>query len=497
MKPWVVGACLVSTWGVVQAQTVQWNVENHRHIPRGLSRRSESSFEEVVENKRSAGGYFSEIAVGNPPQNITLQLDTGSSDVWFPWSSADICEDNSKGGCPFGSFNPDKSRSFKHVGPGLFDITFIDNSYAKGDYFVDHFEFGGAVIKNLTMGLGVDTDIHFGLIGMGYASNEAVRDTEDIIYPNLPVAMWQGGYISTIAYSLWLNDLDASSGNILFGGVDTAKFTGNLTRINVLPVQGHYLHFLVALTSVVARSPSGTDTLTSDRFPIKAVLDSGTTLTYLPQDITHEIWEEVGAVYSSTYEAAVLPCSRGKHPGNFTFGFAGPDGPRITVAMDELVLDLNDGQQTPTFESGAFEGELICYFGIQNDSSTISILGNTFLRSAYVVYDLVNNEIGIAATDFNATKSEIVEFKSYGATIPSATAAPNQQRATETPEATENKFTAADGFQKTEGDDDDNNDDDDDNAASLLTPSGTNTALVAAVVSFMLIGGGTFSMNLL
>ncbi|KAJ4327925.1 hypothetical protein N0V84_001600 [Fusarium piperis] len=447
MKLWSVGACLVSTWGVVQSQTVQWNVENHRHIPRSLTRRSQSTFEEVVENNRSAG------------------------------------------------VNPDKSRSFKHVGPGLFDITFIDNSYAKGDYFVDHFEFGGAVIKNLTMGLGVDTDIRFGLIGMGYAMNEAVRDTGDVIYPNLPVAMWQGGYISTIAYSLWLNDLDASSGNILFGGVDTAKYVGNLTRVNVLPLQGHYLHFLVALTSLVARSPSGVDTLTSDSFPIKAVLDSGTTLTYLPQDITHEIWEEVGAVYSPTYDAAVLPCSRGRHPGNFTFGFAGPDGPRITVAMDELVIDLNDGQQTPTFESGAFEGELLCYFGIQNDSSSISILGNTFLRSAYVVYDLVNNEIGIAATDFNATKSEIMEFKSYGATIPSATAAPNQQRATETPDATENKFTAADGFQRTEGDDDDGDDDDDDSAASLLTPSGTNTALVAAAVSFMLLGGGTFSLS--
>jgi hypothetical protein len=36
------------------------------------------------------------------------------------------------------------------------------------------------------------------------------------------------------------------------------------------------------------------------------------------------------------------------------------------------------------------------------------VLGDTFLRSAYVVYDLQNHEISLAATNFNATSSNIL-----------------------------------------------------------------------------------------
>lgn len=52
------------------------------------------------------------------------------------------------------------------------------------------------------------------------------------------------------------------------------------------------------------------------------------------------------------------------------------------------------------------------------------ILGDTFLRSAYVVYDLVNLKAAIAQTVFNATDSNVVTFASSGAAVPSATPAP-------------------------------------------------------------------------
>lgn len=68
------------------------------------------------------------------------------------------------------------------------------------------------------MGLGRDTDIPYGLVGIGYALNEAVAGTSDV-YPNLPIAMVDEGLINTIAYSLWLNDLGkiigCDDGNIM------------------------------------------------------------------------------------------------------------------------------------------------------------------------------------------------------------------------------------------------------------------------------------------
>jgi hypothetical protein len=86
----------------------------------------------------------------------------------------------------------------------------VDGSSSKGDYFTDTFEIGGATLTNLTMGLGIQTDINYGLVGVGYASNEAIVSSTrsfESVYPNLPVSMMNEGLINTNAYSLWLNDL--------------------------------------------------------------------------------------------------------------------------------------------------------------------------------------------------------------------------------------------------------------------------------------------------
>lgn len=324
----------------------------------------------------------------------------------------------------------------------------------------------------MTMGLGLRTTIPYGLVGVGYALNEAIvgnTQSTSSAYPNLPVSMVDAGLINTVAYSLWLNDLgmlrlscvympleltplsDANEGNILFGGIDTEKFLGDqLTRIDIYPTQDLYTSFLVAFTSLTAHSPSGSDTLTSAQFPVPVVLDSGTTLSYLPTDLAQQTWKEAGAVFSSQFQLAVIPCQMKNSKGYFSFGFAGPKGPRINVTMDELVLDLTEGSP-PIFNTGPYKGLDACEFGIQNFTSAPFLLGDTFLRSAYVVYDLLNHQIGIAPTNFNTTKSNIVAFPSLSAHIPSATTAPDQSQATTRPSVTSPAYEASAGFTESAG----------------------------------------------
>ncbi|KAK4231160.1 mitochondrial elongation factor g 1-like protein [Podospora fimiseda] len=411
-------------------------------------RKRASTYEEVINNEEARGGYFATCRLGTPAQNLVLQLDTGSSDIWVPDSNAKVCTASGTEGCALGSFDPSRSSTFEVVGDNEFDINYVDGSSSKGDYFTDLFEIGGATIQNMTMGLGQQTDIAYGLVGVGYAVNEAIVGTTQSlssVYPNLPVNMVNENLINTVAYSLWLNDLDSSSGSILFGGIDTGKYVGDLTRINILPnSQKLYTSFMVPLTSLEATSPSGSDTLTSLRFPISVVLDSGTTLSYLPNDLAAQVWKEVGAIYSPQFQLAVLPCDMANSKGHFSFGFSGPDGPRIKVFMDELVLDLMSGP-APVFRTGPYKGMTACEFGIQNFTSGPYLLGDTFLRSAYVVYDLINNQIGLAATDFNSTKTNIVPFESLSAHIPSATAAQDQSAATNKPSVTTPAYAASPG----------------------------------------------------
>lgn len=216
--------------------------------------------------------------------------------------------------------------------------------------------------------------------------------------------------------------VDSSTGSVLFGGIDTKKFTGDLISIPVYPSSknANITSFTVDFTSLQASSGSGTDTLTPDGFSEAAILDSGTTITLLPNALAEQVFNEVGASYDQQLGAVVVPCALAGNSGTINYGFGGAGGPVIKVPMNELVLPLtSESGETPRYKNG----NEACQFGIEPASGLPVLFGDTFLRSAYAVYDLANNKIALANTNFNQTESNIVAFESQGAPIPSASAA--------------------------------------------------------------------------
>jgi len=180
-----------------------------------------------------------------------------------------------------------------------------------------------------------------------------------------------------------------------------------------------FTSFTVAFTSLTATSSSGTDKLTPANYAVAAILDSGTSLTILPDDLAAVVFKELGAVMDSQL-GVVVPCTLAQASGSLNFGFGGRGGPIIQVPVSELVLPLvlQDGS-SPKYSNG----QTACALGIEPAQGRPVLFGDTFLRSAYVVYDLVNNRIGIAQTNFNAGASNVVAFASQGAPIPSVTTA--------------------------------------------------------------------------
>lgn len=127
--------------------------------------------------------------------------------------------------------------------------------------------------------------------------------------------------------------------------------------------------------------------------------------------------------------AVVVPCALATKNGTLNYGFGGSGGPTIAVQVSQLVLPLTmPNGRNPTYSNGA----AACQLGIQPAGNLPVLFGDTFLRSAYVVYDLDNNRVALAQTDFNATGSNVVAFESGGAAIPSATSAPNEAAVTQT-----------------------------------------------------------------
>ena len=107
------GITAVAAVGTLLATTIQahdavvhLDIERRQHnvLPR-LARRSNSSLPVSLDNNVQNGGYFVNVSMGTPPQQLTLQLDTGSSDTWAPSISAPICQQSQGNprGCFFGA----------------------------------------------------------------------------------------------------------------------------------------------------------------------------------------------------------------------------------------------------------------------------------------------------------------------------------------------------------------------------------------------------------
>lgn len=82
--------------------TFSVKIHKNRHVEKAqLAKRGTLSVS--LGNYEQLGLYVANATVGTPGQPLTFQVDTGSSDVWVPSSSASICKDIKDGGCPFGS----------------------------------------------------------------------------------------------------------------------------------------------------------------------------------------------------------------------------------------------------------------------------------------------------------------------------------------------------------------------------------------------------------
>ncbi|KAL4926541.1 pepsin-like aspartic protease [Aspergillus undulatus] len=375
-------------------------------------RKRDKAVSQLIDNEETL--YFCNVTIGTPGQSLRLILDTGSSDLWCNAANSTLCSSSSDSCRVSGSFDPNMSSSYTYVSSN-FNISYADGTGAAGDYATDTLRIGGATISDFQLGIGYTSSSAEGVLGIGYPSNEVqvARFGKDA-YPNLPQYLMQNGVIRSSTYSLWLNDLEANTGSILFGGVDTEKYHGELQTLPVQSVKGGYSEFVIALTGISLNTRSRDHTLKSNALPAAVLLDSGSSLSYLPNSIAEEIYHDLGVIYEPSTGAGYAPCSLARDNINVTFTFSSPE---IPVGIDELIIDAGDIRFS--------NGERACIFGIVPAGDSTAVLGDTFLRSAYVVYDLANNEISLAKTRFNSTGSRVLEIGTGDDAVPGATKVSN------------------------------------------------------------------------
>ena len=350
-------------------------------------------------------------------------MDTGSSDLWTNSATSELCQngdtstptsDSGPGdiSCSTsGTYDANSSSTYRYINSDFY-IQYADTTGAAGDYVSDNLNMGGVTIENLQMGIGYDSNSTEGVMGIGYPNLEVqVQYNGEEPYPNIPQAMVDQNLINSPAYSLWLDDLASSTGNILFGGVDTDKYSGSLETLKIIKEGGEALEMIVELSNITISNGETNRTVTSERLPVR--LDSGATLSYLPPDVAETIYSAVGAQFSDEYEVAFCRCSLADSPISMAFQFGAKS---IIVDMNEMVL--TGGLGDPDSDTG-------CVFGVVAQpagqfSGTAFTLGDTFIRNAYIVYDLGNDEISLAQTNFESTSSNVREIGSGEDAVPDA-----------------------------------------------------------------------------
>ncbi|KAJ4313093.1 hypothetical protein N0V94_007127 [Neodidymelliopsis sp. IMI 364377] len=375
--------------------------------------------------------YNINIAIGTPPQTFSLLFDTASTDLWVPEANSSGCAPD----CPFGfAFDPTASSSITATNIP-FDARYglTPDLAVIGSYYNDSISVSGLpAITDARFAVGDLPKLLFvqgnrGIFGLGSRLSESVYSSPTSPYRgNLNATytpLWERLALTSPSrkreYSVWLNAQGAKKGSVQFGGEDPSKHIGTLARVplNLDPKTGLFAEWNINLTSVTrtyAESPHDkkiTKRLTPRNYTVAFTLDTGSPNMYVPTSLYNAIVEDLNATEIMN-GAPYVPCSlRSISTGYLDFDFATRTKGRaikIRVPYSEIIYPPGLPVTVPPVEDR--DGEVMCYFGVVPNDGPVRLLGATFLRSAYVVFDADGLEVRMAQSRWDLDEEEGLEL---------------------------------------------------------------------------------------
>jgi Eukaryotic aspartyl protease len=348
--------------------------------------------------------YLTSIGVGGA--EYTAVLDTGSADTWLAgegfncvaMSGAAVASSSCKFAKPYhysSTWVEDKDQRFS--------TKYADGETLQGVIGRDIVSLGGISVSNQTLGI-VKTatwkgdGVSSGLVGMAFPSvtRSMGQKVGSAASPYDPVvfSMYKAGLIKPV-FSVALNRLDEGHGSLTLGGLPPANIK-HTNKWVVVPIE--YLTIKAIAGTPVSASAKKEYSLyavkaTSFRINDKVinggaglVVDSGTTMSYLPEDIVSamaEAWSPPG-VRDPLTRLYLVRCNSKAPKFEIVFG-------ETALRIDAKDLVLSNG-------SGA---TAICSMAIQpskglSGSGGVSVLGGPFMKSVVVVHDLGAGEMRFA-----------------------------------------------------------------------------------------------------
>lgn len=378
------------------------------------------------------GVYSVWVAVGTPPQLQECVVDMTSSDSYFISNKLQDCSKNTKT-CTF-MFHESQSSSLYYY-PSIFP-SFVstwsnftgsfasDNVVVGMDVHADglHWD-GGYSLINATFGLaqnGTGSGPDMCVVGLGLKNGESSVTTMENgevspVYDNLPIAMKNQGFANRASYSVYLNTWSSNTGFVLFGGVDHAKYHGNLSVVPLVDyavdaslgtkLVGNPTDFQVVLNGISVSDGKDTVPIASMNFAVS--LSFGNSLTALPASVVKPLAKVLGLTSFNEGQDFIFPCGR---EASIVFDLSGVE---IAVPLSEYAYDLN---------ATMADGSPACAMLMTVQDDPLWSLGDPFVRATYLYVDLEMFLAAIAPVKYT-TESD-VEMASQNGTISGTTLAP-------------------------------------------------------------------------
>lgn len=326
---------------------------------------------EVQLANRSDVAYYAQLNIGTPAQQVYVQLDTGSFELWVNPTCSNLDSADETFCNAVGSY--ETSQSSTAVDMDSTKTLYYGIGSANISYFQDSIALPGAAtpMTGVQFGVATSTVSEFsGILGIGYGLGYTTK------YRNFVDELAHQNQTKVKAYSVALGSKDEEEGVLVFGGVDTSKFAGRLATLPIVPAADSpdgVARYWVSMDNMTLTPPSGR-TKTYANTSMDVFLDTGSTLTLLPHDVCDQLGSDFGSSGMDSSGYYPVDCSLADLNGTVGFGF---NGVTIEVPYNEFIRK---------------NGEDSCVLGI-TPSDTFTLLGDTFMRSAYAVFDLETNAI--------------------------------------------------------------------------------------------------------
>jgi len=236
--------------------------------------------------------YLAVVQIGG--QVITLDFDTGSSDLWV--FSTQMTAAQQEGHTVF---DPFKSSTFDLIPDASFSISYGDGSGAEGIVGTDTVTIGGVSFANQAVELATAVSPAFvedinsdGLLGLAFSSINTVRPNQQRTF-----------FKDQLAEPVFTADLrPQEAGAYEFGRVDKSKFAGDMTWIPINTTMGFWQF------SSETFSVNGGD-VQQGTSAAQAIADTGTTLMVADPVLVKAYYAQVENSQESAEDGGfIFPC---------------------------------------------------------------------------------------------------------------------------------------------------------------------------------------------